>query len=369
MRDSNHGYARDLDLNLFRVLVAVADAGSVTEAAARLYLTQPAISAALRRLQSAIGAPVTVRRGRGIELTPRGARLVADVRPHLDAIVQTALSPPRFDPGTSERTVRMGMSDSTDEWLLPPLLRRLAHGAPRMRVIAIPIQFRTVQDALVHRRIDLAVSVADPLPDSIARVPLFRGPFVCVYDPRFAKLGARPSERTYFAHEHVIVSYNGDLRGIVEDSFGRERRVRCAVATFGAVGAIVDGSALVATLPAIVARQLVAYRPHLAVTRFPLSQLEGGMDLLWPTALDGDEACRFVRAAIEVLAAEFGAATASRRPDRGPARRAESPGSARRTGAGGRRDRRGTRRSRDRLAWQSASAWRSSWRCAGTRPH
>ena len=93
---------------------------------------------------------------------------------------------------------------------------------------------------------------------------------VCVYDPRFVKLGSRPSERAYFAQEHVIVSYNGDLRGFVEDSYGRERRVRCAVAMFSAVGAIVEGTALIATMPDIVAHQLVKRLPHLRLARFPL---------------------------------------------------------------------------------------------------
>ena len=51
-------YGRDLDLNLLRVFVVVAAAGSVTRAAAQLYLTQPAISAALRRLQASIGEPL-----------------------------------------------------------------------------------------------------------------------------------------------------------------------------------------------------------------------------------------------------------------------------------------------------------------------
>jgi LysR family transcriptional activator of mexEF-oprN operon len=49
-------YSRDLDLNLLRVFVVVASVGSVTRAAAQLYLTQPAISAALRRLTTAVGA-------------------------------------------------------------------------------------------------------------------------------------------------------------------------------------------------------------------------------------------------------------------------------------------------------------------------
>ena len=88
----NSVHARDLDLNLLPVLVAVADTGSVTAAAARLYLTQSAISAALGRLKSAIGEAVVIRHGRGVVLTERGARLVAEARPHLDAIVQATLS-------------------------------------------------------------------------------------------------------------------------------------------------------------------------------------------------------------------------------------------------------------------------------------
>src|SRR5678815_4687720 len=93
--------ARDLDLNLFRMLVAVADTGSVTAAAAQLYLTQSAVSAALGRLKAALGAAVVARHGRGVVLTARGARLVTEVRPHLEAVVKAALTPAAFDPRTS----------------------------------------------------------------------------------------------------------------------------------------------------------------------------------------------------------------------------------------------------------------------------
>ena len=68
-------YGRDLDLNLLRVFLVVAEAGSVTAAAARLYLTQPAVSAALRRLTIAVGAPLFVRQGRSLALSSRGAAL------------------------------------------------------------------------------------------------------------------------------------------------------------------------------------------------------------------------------------------------------------------------------------------------------
>src|SRR5262245_52121155 len=144
----NRDYGRDLDLNLLRVFVVVADTGSVTRAAAQLYLTQPAVSAALRRLVTAVGAPLFSRAGRGLTLTDRGQRLLAEARPHLLALVGAALSPPRFDAATSDRTLRLGLSDASEQWLLPTLLRAMATGAPRMRLVVVPVQFRTIGEAL-----------------------------------------------------------------------------------------------------------------------------------------------------------------------------------------------------------------------------
>src|ERR1700761_4358912 len=106
---SNTSYGRDLDLNLLRVFVVVADTGSVTKAAARLYLTQPGVSSALRRLATAVDAPLFVRQGRGIALTNAGERLLAAVRPSLAALVDAALAPPKFQLATSDRVIRIGL--------------------------------------------------------------------------------------------------------------------------------------------------------------------------------------------------------------------------------------------------------------------
>src|SRR5689334_16659421 len=125
MGNMNVNYARDLDLNLLRVFAVVGECRSVTQAAARLYLTQPAVSAALRRLTAVVGAPLFARRGRGLTLTSRGEGLLSRVRLHLPALVGAALEPPRFDPARSARSFRLGLSDAADGWLLPPLLRLL----------------------------------------------------------------------------------------------------------------------------------------------------------------------------------------------------------------------------------------------------
>jgi LysR family transcriptional activator of mexEF-oprN operon len=293
-------YGRDLDLNLLRVFAVVAEAGSVTEAASRLYLTQPAVSAALRRLHQAVGAPLFARAGRGLVLTARGGRLRDAVRPHLSALIEAALAPATFDPRTSTRTLRLGLADSAEVWLLPPLLRVLAREAPGMRVISIPVQFRTIAAALTAG-LDAAVTVADDLPASIRRRPLLHGGFTCLFDPRHLKLG-RLTEPVYFAQQHVIVSYNGDLRGLVEDALQRTRDVRCSVATFAHLGAIIDGSRLLATVPELVAADIRATRPHLRTKPLPFKLPSAASELLWPVATDDDEPCKFARAKIIEIA-------------------------------------------------------------------
>jgi LysR family transcriptional activator of mexEF-oprN operon len=288
-------YGRDLDLNLLRVFVVVAEAGSVTAAAGRLYLTQPAVSAALRRLATAVGAPLFARAGRGLTLTARGQRLLRSARPHLEALVAAALSPEVFDPKTTERTVRLGVSDAGDAWLLPPLLRALGREAPRLRLVVVSVQFRTIAEALASSRVDLAVTVADDLPVGTARRTLYHGGFVCLFDPRHARLGKRPTLERYLAHEHVVVSYNDDLRGIVEDMLGVKRRVRVSLATFHSVGAVVDGTSLVATVPAMAAKAITSLRPHLRTAPVPLSLSGAPMELVWRSAVDDDDAVRLVR--------------------------------------------------------------------------
>jgi LysR family transcriptional regulator, mexEF-oprN operon transcriptional activator len=303
----NESYGRDLDLNLLRVFCVVADHGSVTGAASHLYLTQPAVSAALRRLMTAVGAPLFARQGRGLVLTSRGARLLAEVRPHLSALAVAALSPAAFDPRTSDRTLRLGASDATETWLVPALLRALMKEAPRMRLVVVPVQFRNVAEVIAARRVDAAVTVADELPSSVRRRTLFVGGFVCLFDPRHARVKVTKatravSDKEYFAHEHVIVSYNGDLRGVVEDVLHKTRRVRCSVSSFDNVGAIVDGSALLATVPTLVAGPIVQTRPHLRTAELPFA-LEGTpMEMLWSAADDDDEAGRFLRGMITSIA-------------------------------------------------------------------
>jgi LysR family transcriptional activator of mexEF-oprN operon len=168
--------------------------------------------------------------------------------------------------------------------------------------LPIVIQLNTVGPALSSGAIDLAVTVADDVPAGTHRRSLFTGGFTCLYDPRRGRIGKRISKQEYLERFHVVVSYNGDLRGIVEDLLHKQRRVRCSVSSFANLGAIVDGSDLLATVPGIVADHIRAVRPHLATKPLPFDLQGAAMELLWPAATDDDAACRFVRDQIVRLA-------------------------------------------------------------------
>ncbi len=299
-------YGRDLDLNLLRVFAVVAEEGSITRAASRLYVTQPAVSASMRRLSDFVGTELFARQGRGVVLTRRGTELLAASRAHLAPLVAAALAAPVFDPRVSTALVRIGLSDMTESLLLPALLERLRDEAPSMQLVAVPVQFRTVEDALLSGRVDMAVSVADDLPRSILRQPMLARPeghaFVCLYDSRHTRLARPFTERDYFAREHVIVSYAGDTRGVVEDTTGKTRRVRVAVSSIGHVADLVDGSPLLATIPPVFAAHLRKTRPHLRSAPLPFSLPPSPVELLWPRTTDDDALARYVRGLLLGLA-------------------------------------------------------------------
>src|ERR671937_126143 len=113
---------KDLDLNLLRTFDAVLQERSVTAAAGRLGLTQPAVSNALARLRDLFEDPLFVRTPSGMDATPFGRELGEPVRQAL-ALLESALAHgPGFDPPTSTRAFRFYMSDIGQVEFLPPLV-------------------------------------------------------------------------------------------------------------------------------------------------------------------------------------------------------------------------------------------------------
>jgi LysR family transcriptional activator of mexEF-oprN operon len=84
--------------------------------------------------------------------------------------------------------------------------------------------------------------------------------------------------------------------------FGKTRKIRCSISSFANLGALIDGTAMLATIPVLVAKQIRAIRPHLKTKALPFPIKGASAELLWPAATDDDEPCEFARAKIRGIA-------------------------------------------------------------------
>ena len=123
-----------LDLNLLVALNALLTERSISRAAEKIHLSQPATSNALSRLRSYFEDELLVSSGRQLLLTPRAMALIEPVREVLMRIDSTIATQPDFSPLTEQRDVTLLASDFTTTVLVPRLLEVLHREAPGLRI-------------------------------------------------------------------------------------------------------------------------------------------------------------------------------------------------------------------------------------------
>src|SRR5512138_3900302 len=245
---------QDIDLNLLRVFDAVLHERGVTPAAARLGLTQPAVSNALARLRALFGDPLFLRTPGGMDATPFARDLAEPVRQAL-ALLESALAHgPGFDPGTATRAFRFYMSDLGQIEFLPPLIERVESRAPGVRLEAVALDVEDIGGALAAGTLDLAVGFLPALGPPVQRRALFRDPYVCLV--RAGHPVKAMTRKRFLEASHILVSYRGGHR-VIEEAFeraGLARRIALRVPHFTVVPMVLERTDLILTLPARVAR-------------------------------------------------------------------------------------------------------------------
>jgi DNA-binding transcriptional LysR family regulator len=145
-----------MDLNLLRVFAMLMLEGNVTRAAARLYLTQSAVSNALTRLRKTFGDKLFERTAYGIDPTPVARDLWQRLGPHYRALGQE-LHPDAMDPAHFEGLFLIAMSDYTSARVMPRLGLHLQAHAPGVRIRAVPYTVLNLQQHLEREGADLAL--------------------------------------------------------------------------------------------------------------------------------------------------------------------------------------------------------------------
>src|SRR6266568_6160167 len=109
---SGGGVPQGIELRHLRYFVAVADAGTFTHAAERMFIAQPTLSQQIRRLEEMVGTPLLHRRREGVRLTEAGTVLLEESRTVLSLI----------DHGVSRTRQAAGLDRPRLRFVLPPYL-------------------------------------------------------------------------------------------------------------------------------------------------------------------------------------------------------------------------------------------------------
>lgn len=248
-----------LDLNLLVALRALLAERHVTRAAARVGLTQPAMSHALARLRSALGDPLLVRTRAGMTLTARAAELAEPLERTLGELARLLAAPGAFEPARSSRTFHVATTDYVELVLMPAVLARLWREAPNVVVKLRTLDGRGLEE-LDAGRVDV---VLGPLTaaerGSLLAQRVLRERFVCVVRGDHPGVGRRLSLERFLALPHALITPRGESGGIVDTALaklGARRRIAVEVPHFLVAPFLVEKTDVVLTLAERVARAL-----------------------------------------------------------------------------------------------------------------
>ncbi len=310
-------HIRGVDLNLLLVLDALLAERSVTRAARRVGLSQPATSHALARLRSLLGDELLLRDGPNMQLTPRAATLIGPVADAVRAVTSVLAGPQAFDPKSVRRTLRFASTDFLQVLVFPSLLARLASDAPGVDLLVVPSSTR-MQDGLLAGEIDFAIG---PLRDrdvasNLRSQKLFDERFVSMVRRGHPLLSGRLTPQRFAQARHAFIAPRGTRGGVVDDALrahGLERRVVLQSAQFLVSPFVIADSDLVITLPERVAAMfersldLVTFAPPLLLEGFSIS-------LAWHVRSESDPLSTLVRELLLEIGRELAATHVEKRP-------------------------------------------------------
>ena len=286
------------DLNLLKAFDALYAERHVTRAGQRIGLSQSAMSGALVRLREVFEDELFVRSPAGMRPTLRADDLADPVSAAL-RLVRAAIQADAFDPAAARHTVTVAMSDYAAFVLLPPLLARLTVEAPALDVRVRGMFGRDeAVDLLDSGEASLAIGYPVEASARILVRPLLRETFACIArrdHPAFAE-GA--GLEAFVAGPHVLVSPEGDRRGLVDRelaALGLRRRAALSLPHFLVAPFVVAETDLIATLASRVARRFAASSLGVGVHEPPMTLPSWPLAMMWHRREDDHPAMTWLR--------------------------------------------------------------------------
>lgn len=294
-----------LDYQQLRVFDTLLDECSVTKTAKRLALTQPSVSAVLKKLRAQFDDPLFVRTQRGVTPTVKAESMAIEIREILDRM-EALGADPEFDPHTESRRFSVVARDFSQVVIIAPLVRRLARDFPRVQLAVHAMPMAEAVDRMAGATVDLSISSLRYAPPHLQRHLVLEEPYYCVVDPasRLARKKSLTADDLQ-SNGHVSASAMSLVVGDpVTDLFAAAdivRDVKIAVDGYVLVPQMLQGTDYIAVIPESLVRcssfPLKAYPMPI---RFPRLQIA----LLWNQRVENEPGNKWLRELLIELGAE-----------------------------------------------------------------
>jgi DNA-binding transcriptional LysR family regulator len=241
-----------IDLHLIKVLHTVLTERSVSRAATRLGMYQPAVSSALKRLREFSGDPLLVRSGAGMVPTDAGLRMI-EPSAHILRAAEVMFSDARgFEAKTAQVSFRIAASDYLDPMFLPQLVSRIKAHAPLSRIEIQPLSgAQDYRQRLAQGECDIVIGNWPKPPDDLHMGKLFSDEVVCLVGTQHPALRRKWTKETWLQAEHIAPTpTHPGARGVIDEhlaSLGLERNITARCPHFGLIPSMVASSLLVLT--------------------------------------------------------------------------------------------------------------------------
>jgi LysR family transcriptional regulator, mexEF-oprN operon transcriptional activator len=293
----DHFNLRNFDLNLMLVFDALMKERSVTKAAVKLRIQQPAMSYSLSTLRLLLQDELFVRVGQTMRPTPRAHALAAGISRVLSEAHRLLLTSRAFDPSQEERTFHIGCYSEIEVILIPELAAHLRQHASGIRIHARNTSPEMVFRMLDDQRIDFAVGC---FPESHSRFrskELFGQSLMCCYNPKLLRFPRGLRLKDYTAARHALVSQSDGLEGCLDQVLKlHDLRIDVAVAApeFLSILAAVARAPFLATLPAWIVNRFAGLF-GLETCEAPFEHQLPPVVMLWPSHVDKEAASEWIR--------------------------------------------------------------------------
>lgn len=295
------------DLNLLPVFMALMEERSVTRAANRLGITQPALSNSLNRLRDTLRDQLFIRERYGIRPTQLAEEIAPAIEAALSQLDHVVAHQQEFDPGEAKRLFLIAPNSYAELVLMPALITRLQQQAPGISLRMTPFGNDLGETGVISGTTALVLGrVVDP-PDNLVVQHLMDDGLACVVRADHPTVGETLSRKQYEALRHVNVLPPGRIRAGVFQALSRQnlkREVAVSVTHFLAVPEMIAVTDYCATLPKLICRSLER-DPRFKVVEAPVDLGTFPVEMAWHVRYRHDPAHRWLRETISDTASSL----------------------------------------------------------------